>query len=157
MEIIVQKEPQRRKPGREEARLQAKCVTEFAAKYPHLRDHLIGTFQETRSRIEGSLKQGLGLVRGVSDLIYFPSKEISVGIEMKIPGSNHNVKHIIEQCMWLRSVPTAGWFCDSVECFWNIIENGYGIDPDRVLRYVSCNSIKTLAWNSDLFKRNLDM
>lgn len=124
-----------------EHKLQAECVIAFSHKYPELRGFLFGNFSETRSPIEGAQKISLGLVRGVSDLIFVNIIREMIGIELKVIGSSHNRLHIIEQCHWLMKVPKVGWFCDSLEMFMSIIEGGKGIDPASVLK--KCQSLKT--------------
>lgn len=149
IDIIVEQQPKNTSKAAEEARLQARCVVGHAAKYPERRKFLIGYFAETKSRVEGAQKQSLGLVRGVSDLMYFWGR--FRGIEMKFPGSSHKVDHLKEQCEWLITVPDEGYFCDSEEMFWEIIEGGNGIDPRKVLAYLKTIKDKSITWDRELF------
>ena len=127
--------------------LQAKCVIEFSRRFPEQRGKLIGYFAETKNPVEGALKLSLGLVRGVSDLLYFPQKGVFVAIEMKAKGTSHNVRHLVEQAYWLLSVPTKGWFCDTEEMFFDIVGGGAGIDPAIILERLLKIKTKTVSWD----------
>lgn len=134
--------------NREEARLQARMVIEFSQERPHDKGRLIGYFAETENKIEGATKLSLGLVKGCSDLLYIPEdNQKVVGIEVKAPGSRHKVLHLKEQCHWLLKVPYKGYFCDTIEMFWDIIEGGRGIDPDKVFDYLLTVKTESVAWN----------
>ena len=131
-----------------EHQLQSKCVIEFSMRYPEQRGRLIGYFAETKNPIEGALKLSLGLVRGVSDIIYFPPCGDSLGIEMKAKGTSHNVKHLIEQCEWLLNIPTYGCFCDSFEMFFDIVEGrSKGISARVILERLLKVKTKTVKWD----------
>lgn len=128
--------------------LQSKCVISFSQKYPEQRGYLIGYFAETESPVQGALKNSLGLVRGVSDLIYFHPNGNTIGIEMKAPGSSHKVGHLKEQASWLTTVPTYGWFCDSEEMFWDIINyNKGGYDPEKVYEVLTKVKSSSISWD----------
>jgi hypothetical protein len=113
-----------------EKQLQAKIVIAFSQAFPERRGRLFATFQETD---KGSYLTSLGLVRGVSDLLYVTAYGELVGIELKEPGSKHKSDHVREQAEWLMKVPAKGYFCTSLEMFWKIIEGEEGIDPEWVL------------------------
>lgn len=130
-----------------EHKLQHQCVKEFSQKYPNLDGHLFAYFAETESKLDGGIKVGLGLARGVSDLLYIKDGGL-IGIEMKAPDTSHSVQHLREQANWLISVPSVGFFCDSIEMFWRIIETGTGgIDPRRVLENLKDVKSLSVAWN----------
>ena len=131
-----------------EHKLQSECVIEFSRRYPEQRGRLIGYFAETKNPIEGALKLSLGLVIGVSDIIYFPPCGDSLGIEMKAKGTSHNVKHLIEQCEWLLNIPTYGCFCDSFEMFFDIVEGrSTGISARVILERLLKVKTKTVKWD----------
>ena len=129
-----------------EHKLQHQCVKGFSQKYPNLNGHLFAYFAETESKLDGGVKVGLGLVRGVSDLLYVKDGFL-IGIEMKEPDTSHSVQHLREQADWLISVPFKGFFCDSIEMFWRIIETGTGgIDPRRVLENLKDVKSGSTSW-----------
>lgn len=128
--------------------LQSKCVISFSQKYPEQRGRLIGYFAETESPIQGALKNSLGLVRGVSDLIYFHPNGNTIGIEMKAPGSSHKASHLKEQAKWLMTIPIYGWFCDSEKMFWDIINyNRGGYPPEVVLEMLKDFNSMNISWD----------
>ena len=128
--------------------LQASMVIEFSQEKPEERGCLIGYFAEVENGIQGSLKNSLGLVRGVSDLLYITKSGHLIGIEVKAPGSSHNVAHLREQAEWLIKVPVFGYFCDSKEQFWNIINyKSGGYTPKEVLNALKDVNTKTISWD----------
>ena len=136
----------------QEAKLQSDCIVQFSQRYPEKRGFLIGYFSNSDSAIQGAQKLSLGLVRGVSDLLYVEDGEL-IGMELKISGSSHNRQHLIEQAKWLLSIPAHGWFCDSIETFWNIIEGGSGIDPEVVLENCLQRKTASVQWDSVKYKQ----
>lgn len=149
MPIIVEERPKTKGTAQEEHRLQGRIVIDHAARCPQRKDHLIATFQEVETPQEGARKKTLGLVAGVSDLLYF-DHEVT-GIEVKHPFTNHKVDHVRRQANWLLSVPNRGFFCDSVEMFWEIIERRGGIDPRKVLSYLETIKDKSFTWDNKNF------
>jgi len=145
----IQTEPApkpKRSHSNPEHKLQAECVKQFGQKYPEKRGALIAYFAETESGRDGALKVALGLVAGVSDLLYIQDGIIT-GIEMKHPETRHNTQHLRSQCLWLISFPKIGFFCDSVEMFLQIIEAGTGgIDPARVLENLKDVKTSSVSW-----------
>lgn len=115
-----------------EAQLQSKCVVEFSQAYPDLRGRLFATFQNTINASQGSHMLSMGLVRGVSDLIYIDDQKYIIGIEMKAPGTKHKASHVLEQCDWLETCCYKGYFCTSVEMFWDIVNGGEGLTVNVV-------------------------
>ena len=68
-------------------------------------------------------QKGLGMVAGVSDLIYF--KETFCGLEVKVKGTRHSAKHIKQQLEWGKKITENGgiWFIiTSVEGLWALLE-----------------------------------
>jgi hypothetical protein len=135
----------RKKSANLEHLLQSKIVLDFSQKRPNERGKLFATFSETKNGTEGAIMTALGLVRGLSDLMYVDNGEL-VGIECKAPISSHLCSHILEQCNWLLTVPKRGYFCDSVEMFWSIINGGVGICPKKVIENIKNSKSKSLMW-----------
>jgi len=108
-----------------EAQLQQQFVLSFSQNFPHLHGRLIGTFQTSNSKRDTMVKRGLGLVPGVSDLIYFPkpdSGRLTMGLEVKVPGSYHDKDHVLRQCDWMDVCnPEEGYFCLTLIGFNSII------------------------------------
>ena len=151
MAIITQDRPKRgrKASAREEDRLRAACVTGFSERYPENRGRLIGTFQEVSSVVEGTMKNSLGLVAGVPDLLWVMPGGLTVGIEMKYPGTSHKTEHLRRQAEWLIKIPVLGWFCDTEEGFWDIIlSNGRsgGKTPQNVLKWLENIKTKSVTW-----------
>jgi hypothetical protein len=48
-------------------------------------------------------------------------------------------------------VPKTGYFCDSMEIFFQIVNGGKGIDPRKVLNYCNSCGKNTITWDSELF------
>lgn len=131
IELIKQ---QKRELGSEEM-LQMEIVTKFSEKYPEKRGRLFATFQNPTPEQHG-LWVSKGLVKGVSDLIWIDDLFRIVGIEVKHPEKEHDRKTVADQANWLINNCCRGYFCTSVEMFWNILSGGEGIDPKKVLKYM---------------------
>lgn len=140
----------KRSHSQPEHKLQAECVRYFSETYPERRGELFATFQETKSQGQGGVMLSLGLVSGVSDLL-FVQDGFLIGIEMKCPETSHNTEHLIKQAKWLLKVPKRGCFCDSLDMFKEIIAGGEGIDPKSVLEYCKKVKTKSITWNYFLF------
>lgn len=107
-------------------------VIEFSQAHPELRGRLFGNFSETISASKGANMLSLGLVRGVSDLIFINDQFRIIGIEVKSPGTRHNAAHVLEQADWLDNCCFRGYFCTSIEMFWDIIRGGVGLKTKDV-------------------------
>jgi len=127
-----------------EKKLQSQMVIEFSQAFPELRGRLFATFSETISASQGANRLSLGLVRGTSDLIYIDEDFYTIGIEIKKEGTRHNAQHVLEQCDWLENCCYRGYFCTSVDMFWNIIQGGNGISPEEVRE--RCEGKKTVTF-----------
>ena len=137
-----------------EHKLQSQCVIKFKQRHPENADNLIGYFAETSSKIQGGIMNSLGLVAGVSDLLYFRDKHWFVGIEMKAEGTSHKRTHLIRQANWLMNIPSIGYFCDSEEMFFSIVEGGVGIDPAVVLENCEKLSTVNVKWDDVKIKKH---
>jgi len=107
-------------------------VVAFSQKHPELRGRLFATFSETVNALQGANRLALGLIRGTSDLIFITPDRHIVGIEVKAPKTRHSASHVIEQCDWLDNNCYKGYFCVSVEMFWDIINGGVGLETSEV-------------------------
>ena len=133
-----------------ESNLQASCVIQFSQKYPDQKGNLIGYFATSESQVQTSQKLSLGLVKNCSDLLYIKNGEL-IGIELKLPESRHDRLHLIGQASWLLKTPKIGWFCDSLEMFWEVVDGGVGINPQKVLDNCLKIKTKTVSWNEIKF------
>ncbi len=93
----------------QEARIQHDLIMWFGQTYPNYRNLLFMVHNETTSRQQGTKLKAMGLISGVSDLIFInPIGGKSAGIELKAPGSTHNKSHIQKQIIWGESLINAG-------------------------------------------------
>ena len=150
IEIIVQPAPPTSNgKGKIEAKLQSEIVRAYSVKYPNKRGTLFGTFQEVSSQVQGSQRLSLGLVAGVSDLLYVDEHGRLWGLEVKARGTIHKVSHLIKQAEWLSSIPYRGFFVDSVDMFWEVIETGEGgICPQRLLQKLKNIKGSSFLWDN---------
>ncbi len=118
-----------------EATLQSQCAKQFAERYPEKRGRLIATFQNPTPEQHG-LWVAKGMVAGVSDMIFIDEQFRVVGIEMKQIGARHSRQSLERQCHFLINCCYRGYFCTSVEMFWEIINGGAGINPQLVKKYL---------------------
>ena len=131
---FTQNKAKKRDIGTEEI-LQMQMVTEFANRHPEKRGRLFATFQNPTPEQHG-LWLSKGLVKGVSDLIYIDSEYRTIGIEVKDPEMEHHRSTVEDQANWLINNCYKGYFCTSVAMFWDIVNGGEGICPEKVLNFV---------------------
>jgi hypothetical protein len=106
-----------------ETYLQYQCFTAFTHKYhPEQYGRLISTFQNSNTGRQGKQKKAIGLVAGVSDMLYFPPFGGTIPIEIKVKGTRHDKAHVIHQCEWIISVHGSGYFALSVDGFMACID-----------------------------------
>jgi len=129
-----------------EAVLQSKIVIKFSQYYQGEHGYLIGYMAKADNVVRGMINNSLGLAKNASDLFWIKNGELT-GIELKVAGSRHNRIHIIGQADWLLKIPKAGYFCDSEEMFFSIINGSRGIDPERVRE--NCMKLKTVSVSWD--------
>lgn len=105
-----------------EKQLQFKIVLDFSQKRPDEKGLLWSTRNQTFSAKDGMTQKGMGMVAGVSDLIYFNGGFL--GIEIKQKGKRHSANHIIQQLKWGKKITdNDGNWCivTSLEGFWYIM------------------------------------
>lgn len=129
-----------------EDQLQASCVIWFSQEHPELRGCLWANFSE-QNPAQAKYKLSMGLIRGLPDMMFSNTNREIIGIEMKYPGTRQDRKHIIEQANWMIDHLRAGWFCDSLEMFKDIINGGVGIDPYLVLENCMRISKNSVSWD----------
>ena len=137
--------------AQKEHQLQAKCVKsyrEYMANNGRIKEihRVFAYFAETENAIQGGVMLSLGLAKGASDLFYIDDEKRFIGIEMKEPNSSHRVDHLRRQAMWLQTIPYKGFFCDSEEMFWDIINGKDGLDPQFILDNLKDVKTKTILW-----------
>lgn len=118
-----------------EEKLQMDIVTSFANQHPDKRGRLFATFQNP-TREQHGLWLSKGLIKGVADLIYINDWYQIIGIEVKHPEKEHHKKTVVDQAKWLQDCCYRGYFCTSVDMFWDIINGNEGIDPEKVLKFM---------------------
>lgn len=90
-----------------EERLQFDIVTWFRNNKKNQRGSLFATLNENS---KGKNQKGIGLHSGVSDLIYQMPNGLMSGIELKILGTRHELKHLKEQYYFLEGVIARGGY-----------------------------------------------
>lgn len=106
-----------------EDQLQQQIVTYFHNTYPEHRGML---FEVNNKTDKGAHRRALGLVPGASDLLYIDTKGIAHAMELKAPGTRHDVKHLEKQLNWGQRVALRGGstsFIFSLEQFKQEFEN----------------------------------
>jgi len=94
-----------------EKQLQAKLIINFGQKYPKHRELLFEVNNDTYSRNHADARKAVGMVPGVSDLIFVsPFTGKIVGIELKAAGSTHAAQHIHTQLSWGAQITKAGGY-----------------------------------------------
>lgn len=133
-----------------EGKIQASIVKWFGETYPKHRGALIAYFANPESKIQGGVMLSMGLMKDVSDLLYFAAgdKRYVVGFEIKAENTYHNVKHLQGQANWMLTFCEAGFFIDSLEMFKDVFLNGgEGISPNKVLENLKDIKTKTVLWD----------
>lgn len=135
-----------------EQRLQSDIVRKFSELYPYKKGQLFHVANERNSSKQAFIAQSIGIVPGVSDLIYFECNftlDLSMkGIELKTPNSRHKVEHIKVQLNWGKTLEKNGghWrLCRSVkEAIYFIDSMGYdeGLTIEDVEKMIQENGNK---------------
>ncbi len=111
-----------------EQKLQSDIVRKFSELYPEKRGQLFHVSNERNNQKQAFIAQSIGIVPGVSDLIYFePSyRELFLhGIELKVKGSTHKVSHIESQLRWAKTLEDSNGYwslCRTIDEAINFIE-----------------------------------
>lgn len=89
-----------------EERLQMDIVVKFSQLYPNKRGQLFHVSNERNNKIQAFKARAIGIVNGVSDLIFYEQHRdgnmISKAIELKAPGTYHKREHIQQQIEWAK-------------------------------------------------------
>ena len=92
-----------------ENRLQHDLIMWFGQNYPQYRSLLFMVHNETTSKAQGAKLKSMGLIAGVSDLIFIdPNFGTTSGIELKAPGSVHKSVHVKQQLDWGHDIMLTG-------------------------------------------------
>lgn len=125
-----------------EKQLQAQIVLDFSQKRPNDRGLLWATMNRTLSVRDGQTQLAMGMIPGVSDLIYFKCGTL-ICIEIKEKGKIHNKKHIEKQLNWGKTIEqNGGIYCiiTSLDEFWKLINDGICIYDVREIEKLVGNS-----------------
>lgn len=91
-----------------ENQIQAELIREFGVKYPRLRKLLFEVNNDTYSLKHSLHRRAMGMIEGISDLIFIgPGPKVAC-FEMKAPGSTHDSAHIKNQLEWGALVKQTG-------------------------------------------------
>lgn len=108
-----------------ESRLQSECYTWFHNNYPEQRGLLFMVHNTPRNKIDGAKLKAMGMVAGVSDMVYLTSNLEGHGaimLEFKLPGQYQSM----EQKDWMERVRQSGYLymvITSLDQFQRIIFN----------------------------------
>ncbi len=92
-----------------EQQLQHNLVMWFSQEYPQFRGLLFEINNDTRAMKQAMRRRAMGMITGASDLGFIdPLTGMFIGIELKAPGSRHDLKHIKSQIEWGHKVMEAG-------------------------------------------------
>jgi len=148
IQIETPPEKTRAKSQNLEGKIQASIVKWFGETYPLDRGRFFSYFANPESKLQGGVMLSMGLVKGISDMLYVDSNGFLHGYECKSLGTYHDVSHLKHQAEWLLSIPKTGYFVDSLDMFKDIMTNGgKGISPNRVLKNLKDVKTKTISWN----------
>lgn len=133
-----------------EHRLQYEIIKWYRHEFKERNGSLWANFSE-QNKFQAGQKKALGMVRALPDLMMVVDGCL-IGIELKLPGTRHDVQHLREQAEWLLTYPRKGWFCDSLEMAQKLIScRGLAIDPLKVMNVVNKCGTKTIQWKTELF------
>ena len=90
-----------------EERLQSDIVRKFSELYPYKRGQLFHVANERAHQLQAFKAKSIGIVAGVSDLIYICSFGLKA-LELKAYGSSHKVEHLIRQVEWGKTIEEVG-------------------------------------------------
>ena len=119
-----------------EGKIQASIVKWFGETFPERRGALIAYFANPESKVQGGVMLSMGLMKDVSDLLYFARGEhrYVVGFEIKSEGTYHDVNHLRGQANWMLNFCEDGFFVDSLNMFQEVLlSGGDGISPNKDL------------------------
>ena len=132
-----------------ESRLQTECVLWYRNIWYKNQDGFWATNNEGR---DVNTKMTMGMRAGVSDLCLKDHRGFG-GIELKVTGAAHDVKHVMRQAQWIINVCDFGGFCDSKDMFIRIVQGEpCWYDPRKVLEYLKTLKTKSFTWDSTKFK-----
>lgn len=99
-------------PNKTEAQLQHDVIVWFSQEYPDFRGLLFEVNNDTYNRNHAMKRRSLGMIKGVSDLVFIiPSNGHVAGIELKAPGTTHQMDHVKNQVSWGKTlIDNDGYF-----------------------------------------------
>jgi len=93
-----------------ENQIQAELIRLFGQKYPRLRRLLFEVNNDTFSLKHNTHRRAMGMIEGVSDLVFIGPYNQVACFELKAPGSTHDAPHIKNQLEWGALVMKTGAF-----------------------------------------------
>ena len=95
-----------------EVKIQSDIAREFSVRYPNKRGQLFHISNERNHKVQAFQAAAIGIVNGVSDFLFFewvPGFGINLlALEVKSPGSRHEVDHIRQQINWGKTLEEQG-------------------------------------------------
>lgn len=110
-----------------EIKLQSDIAREFSVRYPNKRGQFFHVSNERNNKIQAFQAKSIGVFPGVADFLFFDSFDDRgifrgvvklIAIEVKEPGSRHEVEQIERQIEWAEILESQGgiWrLCRSVD------------------------------------------
>ena len=83
-----------------EDQTQAHIIKWFSNTYPEFRGLLFEVNNDTKSIKHAMKRRAMGMISGVSDLLFITPQGRVAGIEIKAPETRHKTTHIINQLSW---------------------------------------------------------
>ena len=90
-----------------EEKLQSDIVRRFSELYPYKKGQLFHVANERAHQLQAFKAKSIGIVGGVSDLIYVCIFGIKC-LEIKSYGSRHSISHLIRQVEWGKTIEEVG-------------------------------------------------
>lgn len=137
--------------SQEEAKLQSEIVVDFSQKRPNDRGRLFASFSELLASYRGGYYLSMGLVPKLADLMWVDDDGYLLPMEVKFPLTRHDKAHVQAQAEMLLKWTKRGYFIDTKEMFWSVVNGGEGIDPRKVLNFLSTHKSASFKWDSSLF------
>lgn len=102
-----------------EIQLQSKIAQTISVRFPKLKGQFFHISNERNNKVQAFQARSIGIVPGVSDFLFmellYSDQELGTkltGIEVKDPGSYHDVDHVKQQVKWGKTLERCGgrWF-----------------------------------------------
>lgn len=134
-----------------EERLQSDIAVAFSQRYPKKKGQLFHVSNERNSVKQAYRAKAIGIVAGVADFLFI-SKKLNAALELKVPGSRHEVAKVRKQIWWGKLWESKGkknhWrLCRTVEEALSCCEgNLQGMTLKEVEKFLNSVTTKTIKF-----------